>query len=154
MIFFVILMATCAEKNDEKEYLQHFKERKQDFEVIKDYLVSYYGKDSGNKDLGRMIFVNPNLQTPTLKMEIVEENLTRLMEQVHVSNIHMEKENEMCDSLIYFDKLYFEYYQKGYPSVYFIYDTCKEEEINYRSETIRKVSLSDQWQLLIDSNFP
>lgn len=154
VMFFVILIASCNGKIDEKDYLQHFKERRKDFEVIKDYLLSYYGKDSVNKYLVRMIFVNPNFQTPTLEMEIVEENLTRLMEQVGVSEIHMEKENETCDSLIYFDKLYFKYYQKGYPSVYFIYDTCVEEEINYRSETIRKVSISDQWLLLIDSNFP
>lgn len=153
-VFLVILIASCDKKIDEKDYLQHFKERTQDFEVIKDYLLSYYGIDSLYRDLPRIILVNPNLQVPTLKMEIVDENLTRLMDQVNVSNIHMEKENEICDSLIYFDKLYFEYYQKGYPSVYFIYDVCKEEEINYKSKTIRKVSISDQWLLLIDSNFP
>ncbi|MEJ6980010.1 hypothetical protein WG906_06085 [Pedobacter sp. P351] len=149
----VFIYKTVSPKN-EQYYTRHFHEKEQGFAEIKNYLLEKYASNSASRGKVRLIFINPNKAEKTLKIEIIDPSLVTQMEDLNISDIHLENEASSCYKNFYFDKIYFSYFKSSHrPTVDYVYSICDPDTGSYSSDKVTNRFLKNNWGLLIDNSF-
>lgn len=152
----LLFIVGCRGVKEDTDYVKHFNSSKNEMNILANYLEFSYLRNGQYRNQTRLIFNNPIVESYALPKGIKDSIVFRLMQQAGIATVHIESEGEVCDSSLIFNKIYFRYLKnEPIPTVDFILDMCRNADTAmYKSETIRKISLDNEWTLFIDHNFP